>query len=74
MVRSTNPHHPHHRRIIGGCRGTRFGCCPDRETAKEDPEGTNCYPKRLIGGCAGTRHGCCPNGRTARANRRGSNC
>jgi len=28
-------HHHHHRRrrLIGGCRGTRYGCCPDRRTA-----------------------------------------
>ena len=33
-------HHHHHRprprprsRLIGGCRGTRYGCCPDSRTA-----------------------------------------
>ena len=34
----TIPTHTHHhrrprRRLIGGCRGTRYGCCPDRRTA-----------------------------------------
>jgi len=26
-------HHRRHRRRIGGCRGTRYGCCPDSRTA-----------------------------------------
>ena len=27
-------HHRHHRRRrIGGCRGTRYGCCPDSRKA-----------------------------------------
>ena len=28
-------HHHHHpkSRLIGGCRGTRYGCCPDSRTA-----------------------------------------
>ena len=33
----TIPAHTHHRRprnrLIGGCRGTRYGCCPDSRTA-----------------------------------------
>lgn len=38
----THHHHHHHRprprprprsRLIGGCRGTRYGCCPDSRTA-----------------------------------------
>lgn len=42
----THTHHHHHHhgdrpgprprprsRLIGGCRGTRYGCCPDRRTA-----------------------------------------
>ena len=27
---------------LGGCAGTRYGCCPDGKTAKKDPEGSNC--------------------------------
>lgn len=40
----THHHHHHHgdrpgprprprHRLIGGCRGTRYGCCPDSRTA-----------------------------------------
>lgn len=34
----TIPAHTHHHRrprsrLIGGCRGTRYGCCPDSRTA-----------------------------------------
>ena len=61
--------------IIGGCSGTRWGCCRDGYTPKQGPSGSNCHRRRhLIGGCAGTRFGCCPDGRTAKANRRGTNC
>lgn len=28
--------------LIGGCRGTRYGCCPRSNIAKHDPSGTNC--------------------------------
>ena len=33
---------------VGGCRGARYGCCPDNVTAKYDTVGTNCssYPPR----------------------------
>lgn len=27
---------------IGGCAGTRYGCCPNGVTARVDPAGTNC--------------------------------
>ena len=27
---------------LGGCAGTRYGCCPDGKTSKRDPEGSNC--------------------------------
>jgi hypothetical protein len=79
----------HHRRpsifprFIGGCEGTRWGCCPDGETAKRDSSGWNCdyVPPRppgpirpLIGGCAGTRWGCCPDGINTKVDFRGSNC
>ena len=29
----THHHHHHRPRLIGGCRGTRYGCCPDSRTA-----------------------------------------
>lgn len=59
---------------IGGCAGTRWGCCADGVTPKSDPLGTNCNvgpapirpSRRLIGGCSGTRWGCCPDGVTAK--------
>jgi len=28
---------------IGGCNGTRYGCCPDNVNAKHDTVGSNCY-------------------------------
>jgi hypothetical protein len=28
--------------LIGGCAGTRYGCCPDGKTAKVDEAGSNC--------------------------------
>lgn len=28
---------------IGGCAGTRYGCCPDGHTPKMNYIGTNCY-------------------------------
>ena len=30
----------HH--LIGGCSGTRYGCCPDGYTAKNNHRGSNC--------------------------------
>jgi len=36
-------HVKHH--IVGGCVGTRWGCCPDGITPRMDPFGTNCMPK-----------------------------
>jgi hypothetical protein len=27
---------------IGGCAGTRYGCCPNGATARVNPAGTNC--------------------------------
>ena len=32
-VQSRLIHHHGHIRRIGGCRGTRYGCCPDSRTA-----------------------------------------
>jgi len=34
--------------IIGGCKGTRYNCCPDGKTAKSDSEGTNCPDYKSI--------------------------
>ena len=54
---------------IGGCAGTRFGCCDDGETAKNNSHGSNCpssprphHHKDIVGGCAGTKYGCCNDG------------
>lgn len=59
--------------IIGGCSGTRFGCCPDGMTPRYEPDGKNSVPR--------PRHhqrphmvGCCPGSSVAKANRRGTNC
>ena len=27
---------------IGGCAGTRYGCCPNSQIAKINPQGSNC--------------------------------
>lgn len=27
---------------IGGCAGTRYGCCPNQTTPKINPQGSNC--------------------------------
>ena len=66
---------PKRHHLIGGCSGTRYGCCPDGYIAKNDYRGSNCHTRHhLIGGCSGTRFGCCPDGYTAKNNHRGSNC
>lgn len=58
---------------IGGCAGSRWGCCDDGVTSRLDQEGSNC-PSIVTGGCAGTKFGCCPDGKTAKADQSGSNC
>lgn len=30
--------------IVGDCKNTRWGCCPDNLIPKYDPMGTNCVP------------------------------
>ena len=30
---------------IGGCAGTRYGCCPNNQTSKIDEQGSNCLLK-----------------------------
>lgn len=62
----------HYRRRYGGCKGTRWGCCPDGMTVRDDSEGTNCVSS--VGGCKGTRYGCCPHSNEARRDQWGSNC
>ena len=27
---------------MGGCSGTQYGCCPNNQTPKFDPQGSNC--------------------------------
>jgi hypothetical protein len=27
---------------VGGCAGTRYGCCPNNQTPKINPQGSNC--------------------------------
>ncbi len=31
-----------YKQLIGGCSGTRYGCCPDGRTARSDAQGSNC--------------------------------
>jgi len=66
---------------IGGCAGTRFGCCDDGVTAKRNFYGKNCpsspkphHHKDIIGGCAGTQYGCCDDNTTAKVDVNGTNC
>ena len=61
--------------MLGGCEGTRYGCCPDGITASSQ-DGSNCNgssKNNMLGGCEGTRYGCCPDGITA-SSQDGSNC
>jgi len=83
------PEHRQHRehKLIGGCDGTRWGCCGDGVTTS-NKTGSNCPPehhrrhkkhkhhhnRHMVGGCAGTRYGCCPGTGVSRADRNGSNC
>jgi hypothetical protein len=30
------------KKLIGGCAGTRYGCCPDNNTPKINQRGSNC--------------------------------
>ncbi len=41
------------------CGDTRYGCCPDNETAKVNRTGTNC-PIISRADCLGSAFGCCP--------------
>jgi hypothetical protein len=31
--------------VVGDCKNTRWGCCPDNLIPKYDPMGTNCIPR-----------------------------
>lgn len=35
--------------IVGDCKNTRWGCCPDNLIPKYDPMGTNCIPRSGLG-------------------------
>ena len=47
-------------RHMGGCRGTRYGCCTDGVSPARSLDD---YCK-FFGGCRGTRYGCCTDGVT----------
>ena len=36
------PPNPNPQPVVGGCAGTRYGCCPDNVTAKNDNMGGAC--------------------------------
>ena len=57
---------------IGGCNGTRYGCCPDGKTASNRSR-SNCSTKTHLL-CNQSQYGCCPDGETDRKNKVGSNC
>lgn len=59
--------------LIGGCSGTRYGCCPDGVTTSNQT-GSNCpSSSKPVGGCSTTQYGCCPDGVTA-SNKDATNC
>ena len=37
------------KKIIGGCAGTRYGCCPNTSIPKQNMMGTNCLLKENMG-------------------------
>jgi hypothetical protein len=57
------PHHrPHHRpeHEVGGCAGTRFGCCPDGLTPRNNTHGTQCPPDEQQIRAANAQHAAHP--------------
>ena len=49
--------------LVGGCKGTQFGCCNETQLVCLDSNCSNCNTTKvnveLIGGCQGTQFGCC---------------
>lgn len=43
---------------LGGCAGTRYGCCPDNTT----PRDCGSAESLVVGGCQRSAYGCCPDG------------
>lgn len=41
-VPSNGGGHGRHDYVVGGCAGTRYGCCPDGRTSRANKQGTNC--------------------------------
>jgi hypothetical protein len=39
------PYVPPPQKSIGGCAGTRYGCCPNNTTSKINEQGSNCLLK-----------------------------
>ncbi len=58
--------------VVGSCSLTRYGCCPDGNTSKNNKWGTNC-PTPLMD-CKKTKYGCCPDGVNYKQNKNGDNC
>jgi len=57
--------------IGSSCTGTRYGCCDDGVTTKNE-DGTSC-PVPIGSNCTGSQYGCCDDGVTAK-NADGSSC
>lgn len=55
------------------CDDTRYGCCPDYKTPRNDVLGNNCMTN-TISSCNQTRYGCCPDSITPKYDEEGSNC
>jgi hypothetical protein len=86
------PRHDERRRRdypIGGCGGTRYGCCDDMMTSRDNLDGTNCpdyvphhkkhhkkpHPNPKPIPCEQTKFKCCDDGtRMAKKNKEGNNC
>jgi hypothetical protein len=62
---------PHEQRV-GGCNGTRYGCCSDGITTKVDEAGTNC--EGYVPPCGESIYGCCSDGITTKVDEAGTNC
>ena len=63
--------------VMGGCAGTRYGCCPNSNIAKRDSTGSNCgtSSSSSMTGCKHSVFGCCPDSSGyAKIDSVGSNC